>query len=541
MIRLFEKKKFVAIDYDRQAVRLVVFEYVRNAPIIRSVHAEPVDEGVDVTDPQAMGACLRAVVDRLHLRGAGALMCIGRAHAVLKSFQLPAVTSTDELASMVQFQASKELPFAAHEAVVDFTHAEHFDVAEPDTAEEGTNVLAAAVRLPVIDAARQICAEASLKLRRLGLRPYANLRAVYHSIRCQPHERILLVSITADEVEIDVMRDEMLEFSRAATITSPPDEQAQGDTNEAIVRRAVMEVSRSLQSFLAMQRGGEINACLVAGGTGMEEEICQALAKRLKVPCELFDPSGPFGLARGQEACAFGAALGLAAGQAADALPFDFINPKQPAPPRDTRRTRALAIAAGAVLLVALLALARYAYLGGRGREVANLERDKRSLQARNKALKKLAKQTAAIEEWQGADINWLDQLAHLSNTMPGPEKLYLTSLRCSASNVIALGGRVRDNRDIAGFAAEQMERAGYKVDPKGTSPVRDHYGYGLQFNLDIRVSPKAEPVVQTEKVIGRPGDDSAGRGTEPTQQPNRGGSSRRTGRSRPDRRRRTR
>ncbi|KKK88194.1 hypothetical protein LCGC14_2745610, partial [marine sediment metagenome] len=58
------------------------------------------------------------------------------------------------------------------------------------------------------------------KLDRLGgiAINYDNLRAVYKCTRCADGERILLVSVGADEVEIDVMRDEMLEFSRAATI-----------------------------------------------------------------------------------------------------------------------------------------------------------------------------------------------------------------------------------------------------------------------------------------------------------------------------------
>ena len=196
-MKLLGNKKLVAIDYDRREVRLVVFEYVRKAPAILALHTFAVPETVDVTDPQAMGAFLRALIDKLHLRGASALMCLGRSQAVLKSLQLPAASSDDELASMVQFQVNKELPFSADEAVVDFTHAEHFDVAEAETGGEGPAVLAAAVRLAAIDAARAICETAGLKLQRLGLRPYANLRAVYRCVRCKPGERILLVNVTA--------------------------------------------------------------------------------------------------------------------------------------------------------------------------------------------------------------------------------------------------------------------------------------------------------------------------------------------------------
>ena len=112
-MKLLGNKKLVAIDYDRREVRLVVFEYVRKAPAILALHTFAAPETVDVTDPQVMGAFLRTLIDKLHLRGASALMCLGRSQAVLKSLQLPAASSDDELASMVQFQVNKELPFSA--------------------------------------------------------------------------------------------------------------------------------------------------------------------------------------------------------------------------------------------------------------------------------------------------------------------------------------------------------------------------------------------------------------------------------------------
>ncbi len=535
-MKLLGNKKLVAIDYDRREVRLVVFEYVRKAPAILALHTFAAPETVDVTDPQVMGAVLRTLIDTLHLRGASALMCLGRSQAVLKSLQLPAASSDNELASMVQFQVNKELPFSADEAVVDFTHAEHFDVAEAETGGEGPAVLAAAVRLAAIDAARAICETAGLKLQRLGLRPYANLRAVYRCVRSKPGERILLVNVTADEAEIDVMRDEMLEFSRAATVASV----APTAERSAAVRSVVTEVTRSLQSFVAMQRGGEINACLVAGATGIEEQIVASLAKRLNVPCEMFDPSRGFALRMGEGLSAFGAALGLAAGQAADALPFDFVNPKRPAPPRDTRKTRALAIAGGVVVFLAVVGLARHSYLAKRQEVVSELQKRNKKLDEKNKGLKNVKRRMADIDTWQGADINWLDQLAHLSNSLPGADRVYLTALRCNSGNGISLTGRLRDNRDISNFAKQQMALPGYEVLPRGTSPARDQYGYGMQFRMDMVVLPKAEPIIQTSRAVGRPADDVAGRPEQRSSQGT-GSPARRAPRRRPNQRRRTR
>ena len=254
----------------------------------------------------------------------------------------------------------------------------------------------------------------------------------------------------------------------------------------------------------------------------------------------MFDPSKGFALRTGEGLSAFGAALGLAAGQAADALPFDFVNPKRPAPPRDTRKTRALAIAGGVVALLAVVGLARHSYLAKRQKVVSELQKRNEKLDKENKDLKNVQRRMKTINEWRGADINWLDQLAHLSNSLPGADRVYLTALRCNSGNGISLTGRLRDNRDISNFAKQQMALPGYEVLPRGTSPVRDQYGYGMQFRMDMLVLPKAEPIVQTSRVVGRPADDVAGRPEQPPRQ-NTGTPARQGTRRRPNQRRRTR
>ena len=53
---------------------------------------------------------------------------------------------------------------------MDYTHGPHWDTGQSvEPPAGGTTVLAAAVRVPVIDAAQQICLEAGLRLKRLGL------------------------------------------------------------------------------------------------------------------------------------------------------------------------------------------------------------------------------------------------------------------------------------------------------------------------------------------------------------------------------------
>ncbi len=464
----------------------MVFEYVRRQPVIRSLHSADIPEGADSTDASSLGGFIRTQVEELNLAGARAVMCVGRSQAVLKSLLLPVDVASDELASMVQYQVSRELPFPAGEAVVDFSRGVHWDTAGAEAAGEGTTVLAAAVRLPVIDSARQICEEAGLTLERLGLRPYANLRAVYRSVRCEPHQRLLLVNITADEAEIDVMCDESLEFSRAAAVTAGEDRQGPD------VQRAVSEVTRSLQSFNAVRPGAEIDVVFVAGSTGLEKDLAAALSEALSVRCELFDPSDGFALRTVEATGAFGAALGLAAatGQQ-EPLPFDFINPKRPAPPRDTRRIKVMAAAAAVVVLLGAGAIGRMSYMDRRRADVKTLAGKNKTLLAANKKLKRLRRRVEAVEKWDNDRTGWLDQLTHLSRTLPKAKELYLTGLDFSPGKA-ALTGRVTDSATVSRFAKRLMDMPGYEVRPKGTGAVKDKFGYPMQFSLEVLISPQA-------------------------------------------------
>ena len=514
--------KFVALDYDSRQVRLAVCEALRGELRVESLHAAAVPPEASPANADAFGRFLGSVIERLGLRNAAVVMAAGRSQAVLKSVALPPNVLPEELASMVQFQVARELPFQSDEAVVDYTLGSHWAASEQPASgeaavgEASTSVLAAAVRLPVVDAARTLCQAAGLRLQRLGLRPYACLRALRRCVRTAPGERLLLVNLTSDEVEIDLVCGEDLEFSRAATVAVPAGagvapvraagraaeaaatqdapgagDQAPGDT-ESAVRRVVEEVVRSLHSFHAVQRSAQLGACLVAGGTGLEQAVREALAQRLGVRCELLDPSPAFGLRRGEGVSSFIAALGLAAGQCEQDFHFDFLNPKRPVVKRDTRKLRlAAALVAGALVLVALLG-AGHAHVRAREAQVRDLKNKCDAAAKENSLRKALAARLRKVDAWLDQDVDWLGQLAYLSNTLPEARQLYLTKLNCQMGT-IKMSGRVRDRETVLGFSKTLMDQPGYNVRPGTITPLRDRQGlYDMDFVLDLLIDESA-------------------------------------------------
>ena len=173
----------------------------------------------------------------------------------------------------------------------------------------------------------------------------------------------------------------------------------------------------------------------------------------------------------------------------------------------DARKIRALAAAVAVSVLIGGAALARSAYLGKSRGEAQSLRAENTKLKETNRALKTLRDRIVLIREWRKEQLDWLAQLAHLSNTLPGAEALYLDSVECKPGTIKLLG-RAKDRRSLSRFASDLMAMSGYEVRPGATSSVRDPFGYDLKFDMDV--SPKAKPILTTSRPVRRPADDGA-------------------------------
>lgn len=502
-------KQFVAIDYDSRQLRLVLLESARKGCSVIALHSYAVPEGADIADSAVLGRLLATIASQLKLRRAGAILCVDRSQAVLKPLSLPPGCSENEVASMVAFQVAKELPFGAEEAVIDYTLGRHWDASAADASADSTQVLAAALQLVQVESCKAACAAAGLEPAHLLLRPWANLLAVKRCVRCQAGESILFVDVMADRAEIDIFRDGEIEFSRCATLAGASES---GEVADAAgrVRRVVTEVLRSVQGFHAAHGRGGIDGCLIGGTTGIEEALARELAAKLGSPAQRFNPAGGFGLPPSPDIFAFGAALGMSC-LGPQEPHFDFLHPKRPAPPKDTRRLKLLGAAAAAVVLLVATLGARGKIVGAREAQVETVRRQVNQLDQDVRQLKKLEDRLRAITLWRDEDIHSLDQLAHLSNTLPGAEEVYITSFQ-SAPGKFTILGKAKDDKALTRFISQLSETTGYKPEPRGTSSAADKYGYTVQFTLEVLVSDQARPVIASSRPTGRPADDSAGK-----------------------------
>jgi Tfp pilus assembly PilM family ATPase len=231
-------------------------------------------------DSRAAGKAISSALRDLSLKPGPVVMAVPRGLVFLRMLTLPAAGSIAELASIIQFQISKDLPFRADEAVIDFTvirfltpsaplsenagqapslpvraassranetrtagQSARAEKSTPTEVERPANaaapletppplsqdratsaqveVLVAVVKKEIVERYRQMAAAAGLKLSSLGLRSCANARCLgVRSAPDRPHA-VGLISLRSDEVTIEFVVDQSVVFSRVASVPLP--------------------------------------------------------------------------------------------------------------------------------------------------------------------------------------------------------------------------------------------------------------------------------------------------------------------------------
>ena len=510
--------RFAAVDFDSRQVRLVYAEASADNVRILKLAAAAMPAGLDLGDAEAVGDFLGRALREAKVGAPGILMNVPRAQAVLKPLTLPPSGSEGELAAMVQYQVAKELPLRPEEAAIDFAMERHYDAegaSKPET--PGVDVLVAAVRKTVVEHYRRIAAAAGVRLVRLGLRPYADLRAVQAYAEIAMAEPVAILHLTADEVEINIAVGSSLVFSRSAVVpisttpgAPPPGDPAAPPVHDSVYT-AVMEVARSLRTYQSLQRARQVGTVILAGGTGIEEKLAEELRHHLRLECIRFDPAEALGLAdTGTDTAGFISALGLAAGHSrSGALPYDFLNPKRP--PVERNRVRQVAVAGGAVAAVVLLAgiVSAAWFLHSKSTAVRGLKDELAALSTDSKKVEAVGSAVKAIQKWDAGGRRWLDHWARLSGCFPSCEDVYVTGVEVTPDGSLNFAIRA-STTDVVDKLGERLAGAGYAFRPGPVSTVKNEPRYQISTNVRVLVDPKMAVDLSAVEAEKRPADDAS-------------------------------
>jgi type IV pilus assembly protein PilM len=544
-------KKLLAIDWDARNLRLVlVRRRVDGVDLLKAVSI-PVPPDVKMDDVEALGAFLREAMRQAKVGVKQAVMSVPRDQVVLNTLNLPP-TPPEEMAAIVQFQIVKELPFAIDQAALDFAVGADFDPKEP------CSVLVAAVRNEQLEFYRKVAYEAGLSIERIGLRPHANLNAVTAKTPEHKSKTLLLIEVGPLLTEIDIIRNDTLVFSRAASVALPeygsagearPDDsrissielrdREPDETGRRSVNNLMVEIVRSFEAHRATDPGVNVDRIVVCGASGIEPQLSQMLAARFAAHAELYSPERALDLTpqRAKELRGFSAVLGLAIEHGQKVLEsFDFLHPKKHVSKR-TIRLKKLPIAVATVLLFIASAVAFYVeYVRPKQQVFAEIEK---RVEPKRKALKDIEEfkaQVEALESWRDTEQYWPEVLATLSENFPPDDEVLVTRLdfeQRSKAKAAAREGRMSARLrttalgKVNGLSAKLKELGFQDVKAGKETPIGGRRDAGIyKYDTDVeavlppRVKPKAKGEEAEQDEASEPPPSAKAPASKPAQAP---------------------
>lgn len=539
-----QRGSVTAVDTDGRNVWVVEATVRGSTPVITSVKCgvlAKLDEA-GLADAERFGAAISKTLGGMKGSVGSAILCVPPGKQLLRNLAVPMATDIRETASMVRFQVARDLPFPADDAVIDFFISSVSPQTQPapaaDKPAQGgssaepapavNNVLAVAVRRETITHCEKLAQAAGIKLRGLGMRADANCRCISSVLSPeQLGQSIALVSLSREGVQIDVFHGREVLFTRTAPLPEPPEagggtaagtvpegagSSAAAPTREMWINKAVIETVRCLHGHSGNATTGAVGRVLVAGVTGFEGMVREALGARLTIPCEPFDPGTGLGLRGDSTQAAAGAvtAIGLALSALdAEGLRLDFLNPKRPAVQRDMRRIRILGGIALAAAAFLMLVAVRVHLVKKRTVVLRQLEAEVADAEKKRSIYRAMKQQAATVAEWTKNQTDWLEHYAYLSAVLPSSEDVYLTSISANGSSGLRLAVQARGGEILARLD-KQLRAAGYEVKPLAVNPGADRHGYDFRSTVELVIPPKMKPDLSKVRAPARPRDDAS-------------------------------
>ena len=504
--RLGRRSDVTALDVDQRMLRVVQVATGKmpGSTLIKRVEVIPVPEKeFDLSNPRKVGEWIARQLKSLHISPGTVVMAARRGEAVLKELSLPHLKDAGEMASMVHMRAARELPFSEKDAVIDFTVTKVPTKKElqsakkesiPATPDTKAHVVVAAVRRETVNHYQAIAEAAGLTLTGLALRPLASFRALKACVPEINGDAVALISVRRHEVDVDILIDGRLVFSRELSVNLEEPEDVTEAAGQDCITQAAKEIIRCLHSYEGSEAFKPLEHLYVAGGTGLEDNLLDIIRSQADIDCKRMPPPTGVRLPKERETDATRTltALGLALGFVDErGLAVNFLAPKRPVLRRNQGRAK--------WLLSVVILQALFVFLFGARSKLAEEYEVKLSgasglisaysiLAKREKDIGRWTRKNAdSIRSWHGANRHWLEHVAFLSSVIPQCDQIYLLkiNMRSAKTAVISFQVQVRDS-DVLHSFEKKLRDLGYIVKPVSFTPTNDKYGYKFRATFDL-------------------------------------------------------
>jgi hypothetical protein len=478
--------RYLALDGDTNRIQLLSASVKGDSVRLEKSLVWDEDQPISKANAPAVGERLRAKLREAGIAAAPLLVCLGRDRVIVKDLKIPPVAAHEEPA-IVRFQALKELTEGGDETVLDYV-----PLSAPGV-ERRVQVMA--VKKDLIAAYKKLAEAAGLKLAGITPRPFAILAGLQRAIAtgqvppAGPANAAAAILVRGDKWgEFLVVHNGALTIARS--LAGP------ALTNDTAL---LGEIRRNLAVHANQHPEFPVRALYLAEPDtpgGLRERMQDSLA----IPVHAYEPAVGVPVPDGPPGGLAGPA-GLFAVRASAAATINFLQPRQPKPPKDSfKRVLALTAVAAFLFLAALFAFATIR-ISSKKKQIAKVQANLSDNKKQVRGLEQDARGIKAIEEWSATDINWLDEIYDATARMGGNSKsVRIRSLTATihddrsgrnkhAASMTLVGMTKRDAVPVDTFlSAFVHEPEWYSVGPKLTknNVVAESQEFPVEFTTKI-------------------------------------------------------
>ncbi len=465
----------IAIKKDKDYLRIAVASGSKTSGRLQFERALSVELAGE-TEPLSaarLGDKLQAVLEKIGAQRGDATFIVARSDVEMGQFQLPLVPD-DELPDVVRFQARNHFTSITEESIVDFVVLSKTD--------KNISVLAAVLTGEALQRIHDTLAPTGLKLKHIVVRPFAAAELL-HTGNSDKGCRVI-IEIIGREADISVVHNDKIVLSR--TVRVP-----ESYTVEKFDAWLPGEIRRTITAAQGQVGAEEVQSIVVCGSANEHEQLCQDLEKSFQIkshfvkPFDLVQKSSRFETPTRNDG--FASLLGSllrTSGESNRGL--DFVNPrKRVAKKLDKKKLYRIAGVAAAILILGVTSV--WWILGSKQAEITSLQNAINEIKPYADQNKGAIQNAEIIDQWKSRQIDWLEELYKLSNTIPEPDNTRLLRLTARANRTdtasIELVGLLKDAsiRNVK----ETLEARPYRVEPKKVTPS-DEGGFEQQYTVSL-------------------------------------------------------
>jgi len=381
-------------------------------------------ESVDPGDADAVGGWVREELASAGIDAKRAAFAAPRSGVVLKRlrFPLPEDGSTDELASMVRLQMSRQLTVPSEDTVVDFVELASRDAGTVE-------VLAGALPASRVEFVRRVARAAGLKLAGITLRT-AGAAALLRDHVAARAGATLGVAIGRASAEFLVLDGVTMVHSRQADFPVESHAYRRREDDEALAEQIVVEAKRTWMTQRVAGDFDAIERVAVLGDGELARLVARRCEEELDLPAETVPPPRGIELPEPSGDARFATLAPLIGvmSEPPERL-LDFASPAQAPDRAAQRRRRGLLVAAMVVVLAA------FGWLGS-DRALDGLKSDLSEAQdAESEARERYADylvddaRASHLDAWLDAEPDWLAHIEAVNAQLPARGEALLDSI----------------------------------------------------------------------------------------------------------------